>query len=691
MTRLVNQTLSNRYHVQEFLGRGGMAEVYKVWDSKKMVYLAAKVLDKELALDRIFLRRFKREADNLAELQHPNIVRSYDLEQDGRLAFLLMDFIEGETLKEIIFDANGPMGTEEVLKILGPVLRALQYAHNVGIIHCDIKPSNIMVHKNSTVYITDFGIARKLEAATATMVGVGTPAYMAPEQITGKDATPATDIYSLGIVLFEMLTGGERPFTGEQAAITGTVSEKIRWEQLHLNPSSPRIWNPNINPVLENVVLKCLEKDPEKRYQSSLELLNALGAEETQMRQALHESSIDSIVHPIKPNPVKNLAIQFEQRVIKKIPIWLWIILALAIGGIGSSMLLTGNDSGFSFIATQTSTPSITPSPTLTFTPTFTPTPTRTPTNTPTLTSTNAPTPTSTPTATSPPTPTPTPLGGRSGQIVYQSDVDGDMEIYLYDLSTGDSRKLTNNNDVDKHPSWSPDGNQIVFISNRNNQGNQIYTMNADGSNQKQQTISNGSKYYPSWGPENQIVFTMKTGGSSLYSTDPTDEGCQLYRTYLSDPKSIEFFLTKEITCWGYPVFSPGGDKWAYTDFGKNRYSIDIFWRDPVAGIEQPVRMDVPDDAEIAWSPDGQKFAYAAEVRLDWEIYTIGIYGNNLRELTDNSSNDRGPSWSPDGNYIVYYSDSDGDNDLYIMDKYGTFIEKLTSNSADDTMPKWRP
>lgn len=176
-----------------------------------------------------------------------------------------------------------------------------------------------------------------------------------------------------------------------------------------------------------------------------------------------------------------------------------------------------------------------------------------------------------------------------------------------------------------------------------------------------------------------------------MYSTDPTDEGCQLYRTYLSDPKSIEFFLTKEITCWGYPVFSPGGDKWAYTDFGKNRYSIDIFWRDPVAGIEQPVRMDVPDDAEIAWSPDGQKFAYAAEVRLDWEIYTIGIYGNNLRELTDNASNDRGPSWSPDGNYIVYYSDSDGDNDLYIMDKYGTFIEKLTSNSADDTMPKWRP
>ena len=276
MSNLVGKTILERYNVQEFLGRGGMAEVYKVWDSHRMTYLAMKVILEDLAVDKVFMRRFKREADTLAKLQHPNIVRFYGLEQQGRLAFMLLDYIEGDNLKPIIFDAGGPLPQDKIRSILHSVCGALSYAHRENMVHCDIKSANIMLNKHGEAMLTDFGIARVTDAATATMVGVGTPAYMAPEQVRGEDPTPQTDIYSLGVVLFEMLTGGERPFTGEQSQTTGSTSEKVRWEQMNMQPPSPKKWNPDISPELEAVVMKCLEKDPHKRCASTLDIINAL-------------------------------------------------------------------------------------------------------------------------------------------------------------------------------------------------------------------------------------------------------------------------------------------------------------------------------------------------------------------------------------------------------------------------------
>jgi serine/threonine-protein kinase len=275
---LIGKTLLGRYRVESFVGRGGMAEVYKVWDSTRSAYLAMKFLRDDLAEDRIFLRRFKREAQTLSKLQHPNIVRFYGLKQDDDLAFMLMDFVEGSTLRKEIFRAKRPFSPQRVLEIMRPVCSALHYAHQMGMVHCDAKPGNIMIESSGKVLVTDFGIARMTDAATATMVGMGTPAYMAPEQVQGKDPSPQTDIYALGVVLFEMLTGGERPFTGELAETTGSTSEKVRWEQMHLQPPSLKKWNPNITPELEEFVLRCLAKDPTERYGSVLELLNALEA-----------------------------------------------------------------------------------------------------------------------------------------------------------------------------------------------------------------------------------------------------------------------------------------------------------------------------------------------------------------------------------------------------------------------------
>ena len=142
---MIGKVLNEQYRVNDSLGRGGMAEVYKVWDLEKNVHLAIKVLNADIAEDKVFLRRFQREADTLAELQHPNIVRFYGLERDGSTSFLVMDYVQGKTLRSRIFTADGPMSTDEILEVMRPVCAALQYAHNKGKIHCDLKPANIMI------------------------------------------------------------------------------------------------------------------------------------------------------------------------------------------------------------------------------------------------------------------------------------------------------------------------------------------------------------------------------------------------------------------------------------------------------------------------------------------------------------------------------------------------------------------
>lgn len=276
MTTLMGQTLKNRYRVEESLGRGGMAEVYRVWDEDRSVYIAMKVLRQDIAQDPVFLRRFQREAHSLAKLQHPNIVRFYGLEREGLLAFLLMEYVAGQSLQAEILLAEGkPLPNARILEVLQPVCSALSYAHKMNLVHCDLKPGNILIEKGGRVLLTDFGIARTMDSATSTLVGAGTPAYMAPELIMGKDPTPQSDIYSLGIVLYEMFTGGERPFVGERAGITGTTAEKVRWEHLNLEPPSVKTYNPQVPKGVDALIARCLTKDPQQRFTGALEIFRA--------------------------------------------------------------------------------------------------------------------------------------------------------------------------------------------------------------------------------------------------------------------------------------------------------------------------------------------------------------------------------------------------------------------------------
>jgi len=281
MANLIGQTLLGRYRLDDGPWQGGMADVYKAWDPDRNQYLALKVLHENLALDQEIIHRFQKEATRLESLKHRSIVRFYEFEQDGLLAFILMEFIDGPTLQKKIFLAASqqkPFSLNRVLELMRPICSALHFAHRRKLVHCDIKPANILIDNTECVYVSDFGIARMTEsAATTTILGVqGTPHYMAPEQARGEPPTPQTDIYALGIVLYEMLTGGTRPFMGEHAQKTGSINEKILWEHINLRPPSIRMHNPKVPPAVEAVVMKCLEKVPGERHSSVLELLGAL-------------------------------------------------------------------------------------------------------------------------------------------------------------------------------------------------------------------------------------------------------------------------------------------------------------------------------------------------------------------------------------------------------------------------------
>lgn len=265
----------DKYEVIEEIGLGGMAVVYKGVHPFFNKYIAIKVLPSSLGQDKEFVERFTREAKTMLSLQHPHIVRIYDAGIYEDNYFIVMDFIEGKTVKELIAEkskSNKLIDIDTTINIIMQVADALSYAHKHNVIHRDIKPSNILYEENKkTAYVADFGIAKAVLETKLTQTGVslGTPEYMSPEQFSGATQVDnRTDIYSLGIVFYEMLTG-DLPFKGDTPL-------GVAFKQVNSLPTKPRIKNPKISIYLEKVLLKMLEKDPSDRYQSMEELLTDL-------------------------------------------------------------------------------------------------------------------------------------------------------------------------------------------------------------------------------------------------------------------------------------------------------------------------------------------------------------------------------------------------------------------------------
>ena len=278
MSDITGKVILDRYHVERLLGRGGMADVYLAFDSQRQTYVAIKLIREDLADDADFIRRFGREAAALARLDHPNVVRFYAAEQDGALSFIVMDYVSGSNLQRRLSQAGGPLPLPETTTLLHQIGPALHYAHTMGFIHRDIKPGNIMLREDGTALLSDFGAAKVLENSTLATLTVGTPAYMSPEQILGRDLQPQSDIYSFGIVLYEMLVG-RRPFTGDEQGLTGTGTlSRLREAHLRLDPPTPSQMNLAIPPALDSIVLRALAKDADDRWPNVLSLVDAWDA-----------------------------------------------------------------------------------------------------------------------------------------------------------------------------------------------------------------------------------------------------------------------------------------------------------------------------------------------------------------------------------------------------------------------------
>ena len=262
-------TFATRYEVIEELGKGGMGKVYKALDKEINEEVAIKLLKPEIASDETTVERFRNELKFARKIAHKNICKMYHLAKDVDTPYITMEYVPGENLKSFI-RRKGKLSDDEALSIAKQVCEGLAEAHRLGVVHRDLKPQNIMIDEEGDAKIMDFGIARSLEAPGMTQTGVmiGTPDYISPEQAEGEEADHRSDIYALGVILYEMVTGNV-PFKGD-TALSVAMKHKSK-----LAPD-PKQFNPDISNDLNKLILICMEKDKELRYQNAEELLEDL-------------------------------------------------------------------------------------------------------------------------------------------------------------------------------------------------------------------------------------------------------------------------------------------------------------------------------------------------------------------------------------------------------------------------------
>jgi eukaryotic-like serine/threonine-protein kinase len=333
--------LAGRYQIGELLGHGGMADVHLGTDNRLGRRVAIKLLKPSLAQDPAFRTRFRREAQDAAKMAHPTIVRIFDAGEESALddrgdevlvPYIVMEYVDGRLLKDIV--ANGPLEPAEASRVIAQVLTALEYSHRAGVVHRDVKPGNIMLTTSGQVKVMDFGIARAISDSSATIAEtsaiVGTAAYFSPEQARGETVDARTDLYSTGIMLFELLTG-RTPFRGENPVA-------VAYQHVNSEAPAPSSANPKVSPALDAVVLRSLAKDRFGRYQSASDFradVETAAAGSVPVRKTLATNDFNSTLFGVNPSStagseaaIRQLTVDRDDRVARtqnRPPVaWIW-------------------------------------------------------------------------------------------------------------------------------------------------------------------------------------------------------------------------------------------------------------------------------------------------------------------------------------------------------------------------------
>jgi eukaryotic-like serine/threonine-protein kinase len=712
------------YKIEKLLGTGGMGEVYLARDRKLDRLIALKILPWHFVADADRLERFQREARALSSLNHPNLITIYEVGEDKGVHFIAMEFVEGQTLSSL----RGKLSLKELLSIVAQAAEALAAAHQSGIVHRDIKPDNVMVRPDGYAKVLDFGLVKLTETAPAqpdvakTQLGVamGTLAYMSPEQATGEPVDHRTDIWSLGVVLYELVTG-HRPFTGEtrQATINSILSSE---------PGPATVLDPSLPSEVDLVLNKALEKDRDLRYQTASDfradirrLLRAIDSSPT----ASSRRSFSGAVRP------------FVQR--------RWLRPVLACAAIAAAVLLV-----WFLMKSRPGGPDwsraahlqLTNLPGTEFFPVLTP-------------------------------------DGKS--FVYASDENGNFDLFVQRVGGKKATPLTPNTPSDEsQPSYSPNGDRIAFRSTREPSG--IYVMDPNGENVrfvtadchypswspdgKEIVCSKAGRSAPStrnFTPSSLWIADVETGSKRLlceydamqpawsprgariaFWFMPPNVGRSEIATISRQGGEIQIVTNNASTNWN-PVWSPDG-KFLY--FASDRSGNMGFWRvsideetgqaqgEPEAVLTpstynrhlsfsrdgrrliyvqsndrsniQAVKFDPGTEKTIGesfWitrgdqqlmrpelSPDGSRFVVRALRGTQDDIALVQRDGTNWRDLTNDKFFDRYPRWSPDGKRIALTSDRGGHYEIWTMNADGTNLRQHSFDSPGDTsFPLWSP
>ena len=670
---MIGKTISH-YKVLEQIGGGGMGVVYRAEDTSLQRQVALKFLPPDIVNDRQAVERFKREARAASALNHPNICTIHEIGEHEGQPFIVMELMKGQTLKEKLL--RGPLKTDQVLELGIQLADALDAAHSEGIVHRDIKPANLFVTERGQAKILDFGLAKaarkKVESGADTETGtdpdldltkagstVGTVSYMSPEQALGEKVDARTDLFSLGVVLYEAVTG-RQPFTG---ATSAAVFDQI----LHLAPTAPIQLNPDAPLALEQVINKALEKDPDLRCQTAAEL-------RTDLKRLLRDTDSSRTV---TASAARIPAVKQPRSVAKP---------ALAVVGL---------------LALIASAYALLPRPGEEALPRFSdldPTFTK-------LTSARG----------QEIFPTLSPDGGT---VVYQMETSpGNWDIYSMRVGGQNQTGLTDSPEDDTTPRFSPDGDFIAFRSERDGGG--IFVMGATGESPLQVTTFG---FNPTWSPDGQeLAFatvpvagpvgnagasgelwkvTVATGRTEQIPSEGTaaqpdwSHGHRLAYWRIRGSQRDIWTIPAEggepvpVTAdpavdWN-PMWSPDGH---YLYFTSDRSGLTGLWRvriaeetgqvlgdpeavttgggEPTFVTEESGQFTRPDV-----SPNGQSVVFVSE-GVQRDVFIVGSDGSNLRRITNDGYRDFRPRWSPDGDRIAFHTNRAGSHDIWTVNPDG--------------------
>jgi serine/threonine protein kinase len=718
---LIGQTTSH-YRIIDKLGGGGMGVVYKAEDTRLHRAVALKFLPEELCRDPQALERFQREAQAASALNHPNICTIYDIgEHEGR-HFIAMECLEGVALNHRI--QGKPLGTEEIIDLTIQITEGLAAAHAKGIIHRDIKPANIFVGPSGHVKILDFGLAKSAQAGstvataatrsienplTSPGTALGTIGYMSPEQALGKELDVRTDLFSLGVVLYEMATG-TTPFKGDTSAATFDAI-------LHKSPTAPVRLNPECPAELERIINRLLEKDRDLRYQHAADLRAEL------KRLKRDSGSKASAAYAAVEKPV-------ERR--SKTPYW--VVAAAAIVAVCAGIWYF-----LRFFPREESLPppkivQVTSSPGSKDAPALSP-------------------------------------DGNWIAFQWEGEKADNWDIYVKDLANpGEPTRLTTDPAPDVYPTWSPDGRQIAFwraspagdalclISPLGGTERKIadalaigpLSYSPDGKNivfsdkvpataplniwsvnigtlQKEllvkPTSNNCLDSAAKYSPDGRSLAFIRRSGAVDYAIyvmrlpdgEPrlvTRFGTPMNLSWTSDGRELVFSSWEnagEVALWriamegGEPrripvrgervsLASAGRNRLAYVNETGNRdiWRMDLTGPQPVKAPGHPLLSWASNEGYVSIAPDSKKIAFQSDRSGTMEIWVCGIDGSNPKQITDmRAPNTGGASWSPDGKTIAFDSQKSGTNKIYLLSADGGQPHQLTDGPAEDGAASW--